>query len=66
MNLKIQISKAITKSKYLDQDVGDGLQPNHFHYVEIHQSAAQFHYILHETGNRVLECRWTWTPLSGT
>ena len=37
-----QISKVITKSKYLDQGAGDGLQPNHYHCVEIHQSAAQF------------------------
>ena len=59
MNLKNQISKVITKSKYLDQDAGDGLQPNHYHCVEIHQSAAQFDYILHEIGNRVRECRWT-------
>ena len=66
MNLKNQISKVITKSKYLDQDAGDGLQPNHFHCVEIHQSAAQFDYILHEIGNRVRECRWTWTPMSRT
>ena len=51
-----QISKFIvniTKSKYLDQDAGDGLQSNHYHCVEIHQSAAQFEYILHEIGNRV-------------
>ena len=26
----------ITNSKYLGQDVGDGLQPNHYHCVEIH------------------------------
>ena len=65
MNLKNQIRKVITKSKYVDQDVGDGLWPNHYHCVEIHQSAAQFGYILHEIGNRVRECRWTWTPLSG-
>ena len=56
MNLKNQISKVITKSKYLDQDAGDGLQPNHYHCVEIHQSAAQFDYILHEIGNQVREC----------
>ena len=30
----------ITKSKYLDQDAGDGLRPNHYHCVENHQSAA--------------------------
>ena len=59
VNLKNQISKVITKSKYLDQDAGDGLRSNHYHYVEIHQSAAQFDYILHEIGNRVRECRWT-------
>ena len=51
MNLKNQISKVITKSKYLDQVAGDGLRPSHFHYVEIHQSAAQFDYILHEIGD---------------
>ena len=36
---------------YLDEDVGDGQQPNHYHRVEIHWSAAQFGYILHEIGN---------------
>ena len=56
VNLKNQISKVITKSKYLDQDAGDGLRPNHYHCVEIHQSAAQFDYILHEIDNRVREC----------
>ena len=59
MNLKNQISKVITKSKYLDQDAGDGLQPNHYHCVESHQSAAQFDYILCQIANRVCECRWT-------
>ena len=54
----------ITKSMYLVQDAWDGLQPNHYHCVEIHQSAAQFGYILHEIGNRVRGCWWTWTPLS--
>ena len=58
VKLKNQISKVITKSKYLDQHAGD-LQLNNFYYVEIHQSAAQFDYILHEIGNRVRECRWT-------
>ena len=57
-NLKNKISKVITKSKYLDQDVGNGLRPNHFHYVEIHQPAAQFDCILHEIGNPVCECQW--------
>ena len=56
VNLKHQISKVITKIKYRDQDAGDGLRPNHFHYVEFHQSAAQFDYILHEIGNRVRVC----------
>ena len=56
MNLRKQISKVITKSKYLDQDAGDGLQPNHYYCVEIHQSATQFDYILHEIGTRVREC----------
>ena len=65
MNLKNHISKVITKSKYLDQDAGNGLWPNQFHYIEIHQSVAQFDYILHEIGNWVYECQWTWTPLSG-
>ena len=65
VNLKNQISKVITKSNYLGQDPGDGLWPNHFHYDEIHQSAKQFDYILHEIGNRIRECWWTWTPMSG-
>ena len=56
MNLKNQISKVITKRKYLYQDAGDGLQSNQFHYVETHQSAAQFDHILREIGNRVREC----------
>ena len=51
VNLKNQTSKVITKRKYLDQDAGDNLQPNHYHCVEIQQSAAQFDYILHEIGN---------------
>ena len=59
MNLKNQISKVITKSKFLDQDAGDGLRPNYYHCVEIHQSVAQFDYILPEIGNRVRDCRWT-------
>ena len=56
MNLKKQISKVITKSKYLDEDAGEGLQLYHYYCVEIHQSATQFNYILHEIGNRVCEC----------
>ena len=56
VNLNNQISKVITKSKYLDLDAGDGLWHNHYHCVEIHQSAAQFDYILHEIGNRVRGC----------
>ena len=66
VNLNNQISNFIvkvTKSKYLDQYAGDGLRPKHYHCVEIHQSAAQFDYILHEIGNQVRECQWTWTPL---
>ena len=62
MKLNNQISKFIvniTKSKYLDQDAGDGLRSNHYYCVEIHQSEAQFDYMLHEIGNRVRECRWT-------
>ena len=51
MNFKNKISKIVTKSKYLDQDAGDGLRPNHYPCVEIHQFAAQNDYILHETGN---------------
>ena len=43
----------ITKSKYLDQDAGDGLRPNHYHCVENHQSAAWFGYILREIDNQV-------------
>ena len=59
MNLNNQLSKfivKITKSKYLNQDVGDDLRPNHYHCVAIHQSAAQFDYILDEIGNRVRGC----------
>ena len=44
VNLNIQISKVITKRKYLDKNAGDGLQPNHYHCVEIHQSTAKFDY----------------------
>ena len=70
MNLNSQLSKFsvnITKSRYLDQDSGDGLGPNHYHCVEIHQSApAQFDHILHEISNRVDGCWWTWTTLCGT
>ena len=66
MNLNNQISKVITESKYLDQDDADGLWPNHYHGIEINQSAAQFDYILHEIGNWVRGCGWAWTPLSGT
>ena len=69
VNLNYQINKVIikiTKSMYLSQDARDGLQPNHYHCVEIHWSGTQFGYIIHEIGNRVRGCRWTWTPLSGT
>ena len=54
VNLNYQINKVIvkiTKSMYLGPYVGDGIQPNHYHCVEIQQSAGQFGYILHETGN---------------
>ena len=56
VNFNNQISRVITKSKYLDQDARDDLRSNHYHCVEIHQSAAQFDYILHEIGNRVRGC----------
>ena len=59
MNLNNQISKVFTKSKYLHQDAGDGLRPNHYQCVQIHRSEAQFDYILHEIGNRVRGCRWS-------
>ena len=62
VNLNYQINKfivKITKSKCLGQDAGDGLQPNHYHCVEIHRSAAQFGYILREIGNRTRGCQWT-------
>ena len=62
----VSLNHQITKSKYPGQDAGDGLQPNHYHCVEIHQSAAQFGYTLHDIGNRVRGCRWTRTSLSGT
>ena len=61
MNLNNQISRFIVNiknSKYLDQDAGDGLRPNHYHCVEIHQSAAQFNYILHEIDSQFSGCRW--------
>ena len=67
VNLNYEINKAIVKitaSMYLGQDVGYGLQPNHYHCLKIHWSRAQFGYILHQVGNRVRECWWTWTPLS--
>ena len=54
MNLNNQISKVgvkITKSKYQNQDTGDDLRPKHYHCVELHQSAAEFDYMLHEIGN---------------
>ena len=41
----------ITKSSYLGQDAGDGLRLDHYHCVEMHQSAAQFEYSLREIGN---------------
>ena len=69
VKLNYQVNKIIvkiTKSMYLGQDTEDGQQPKHYHCVEIHQSAAWFGYILHEIGNRVRGCRWTWAPLSET
>ena len=39
VNLNYQINEVIikiTKSMYLSQDPRDGLQPNHYHCVEIH------------------------------
>ena len=59
VNLNYQISKVITKRKCLDQDARVGLQPNQYHCAEIHQSGAQFDYILREIGNRVRGCRLT-------
>ena len=49
----------ITKSKHPDQNSGDVLQPDHYHCVEIHRSAARFGYILREIGNQVRGCQWT-------
>ena len=69
VNLNYQINKVIvkiTKSMYLGQDAGDGLQLNHCHCVEINWSAAQFGYILHEIGHWICGCRLTWTPLNQT
>ena len=54
VNFNYQINKVIvkiTKRMRLGEDAGDGLQPNHYHCVKIHQSATQFSYILHEIGN---------------
>ena len=53
-------------SRYLGQDAGDGLIPKHYNCVEIHQSAAQFVYILSKIGNRVRKCQWISTLLSAT
>ena len=50
----------ITKSKYLDQDTGDGLQPNHYHCIENRQSAAWFGYILRE----IDKCSWVLIDLN--
>ena len=61
-----RLLKKLQKNIYQDQDVEDGLQPNYYHCVEIHQSTAQFGLILHEIGNWVHGCRWTWRPLGGT
>ena len=39
VNLNYEINKAIVKIKasmYLGQDVGYGLQPNHYHCLKIH------------------------------
>ena len=68
VNLNYQINKVvvkITKNMYLGQDAENGLQPNHYCCIEIHWSAVQFGYILHEIVNRVCGCWWIWTPLSG-
>ena len=62
VNLNYQMIKfivKIAKGKYLGQDVGDGLQPNHYHCVEIQGSAAQFGFILREIDNRIRGCKWT-------
>ena len=43
VNLNNQISKfivSITKSKYIDQDAGHGLRPNHYHCVESRSSIS--------------------------
>ena len=61
MNLNYQINKfiaKITKSKYLGQDAGDGLQSNRYHCAKIRRFAAQFDYTLRETGNRLHGCQW--------
>ena len=59
MNLINHINKVIvkiTKGKYLGQYAGDGVRPTTTICVEIHQSAAQFGYILRDIGNRVRGC----------
>ena len=56
----------ITKSKHLRQNAGDGLRPNHYHCVEIHQYSAQFGYILCEIDKPVHGSQRTWKPFSGT
>ena len=43
---------------FLEQNAGEGLQPNHYHCVEIHLYAARFGYILHKIGNLVRRCQW--------
>ena len=68
VNLNFQNNKLIVKiikSKWLDQDTGDGPRPNHYGYVEILRSAAWFDDILREIGNQICECRWIWKPLNG-
>ena len=62
VNLNYQINKfivKITKSKYLGQDAGDGLQPNHYCCNDINRSDAQFGCILREIGNQVHGRQWT-------
>ena len=59
VNLNCQNNKFIVKirkRKYLNQDDGDGLRPNHYLCVEIHRSVARFGYILRKIGNRVRGC----------
>ena len=43
-------------TRIVDQDTGNGIRPNQYHCVEIHQPVAQLDYILHEIGNQVGGC----------